>query len=659
MSAPSRAVLADALRAEIGEATLQAAVFTTFALEWRFLLDEVLPVFVPHGLSGNPLRRREEMAEHFLATGAEMTVYTDHRGLRDTTGASRIPLAVVPIKHPTGFFHPKVVLALVDDGDAQRLVVAVASANLTKQSWWEWVECAHVWSIGDAARTWSRDALLAFLGYLHGHSTTAAARAATERIRGFLMGTAQRHRRSGGAGDAGERFLWNGAAGRPAFVDQVARDVSGYYIDGTLEVVSPWYSDTGHQQVQQLADRCAPGAVVVLAPLDADGHALVPPAAVDALPDIASWGTLPSDVLRSGPAPDARPRHVHAKVYRFISPRERWETVVVGSFNLTGQAFGAAGNVEAAVLVEMPEASQRPSPWLKHVGTLPPLSDRPATDDETPDSAPVLSPLRLSYDWASGVAEAGWDGDAPPSVAVRHGALLVLQLAGEFRGRLPSSAASALRSHLESASPVLEVDAGDGADAYAVVTELNVVRKPSAQITRGLADAIADLLLDDEGRRERDRQRRPEDPDDVDDLGAPVDDHDGSRTIFDGFAALYQGLEGAGRELTRLAEEGRASEVEYRLRGEGSRCLGNLLTTAERGSEKDPTLPLVVCWAVEDLMLTLRHDLAAHQSAAREVRDRVRRLREHLEQRLVTVAADPEMPRFLTWARQAFLRSAS
>ena len=67
-----------------------------------------------------------------------------------------LPVCLMPgldVRRKNGVFHPKVILLLVDDlkrgdanegGVAQSLIVAIQSANLTRQGWWENVECTHI-----------------------------------------------------------------------------------------------------------------------------------------------------------------------------------------------------------------------------------------------------------------------------------------------------------------------------------------------------------------------------------------------------------------------------------------------------------------------------------------------------------------------------------
>src|SRR5690242_13172942 len=58
---------------------------------------------------------------------------------------SKLDVQRIAVSHPTGYFHPKNILALVEDADEkQTLIVAALSANLTRAGWWENVEVAHI-----------------------------------------------------------------------------------------------------------------------------------------------------------------------------------------------------------------------------------------------------------------------------------------------------------------------------------------------------------------------------------------------------------------------------------------------------------------------------------------------------------------------------------
>jgi hypothetical protein len=652
--APPQAVLAEALREALDGAELRAAVLTTFTLEWAFTIDEVLPVFVPHSLSAAPNVRREELADHLHTTGATVTLYYDARHGGDFERATRVPLAHVPVQHPTGYFHPKVVLALVDKDGEQRLVVTAGSANLTRSSWWEWVECAHVTTIGAGSPSPLRKELLGFVEYLHGLGRHAGDREAPERIRRFLTHTQQTVRpEPSGA----ERFIWNGAAGRTHLLDEIDRLV-GDHDGGTVEVISPWFGDTGDAVLRRLVERTGATRTLALVPTDPDGNALLPAEAVERLDNHVQWANLPQVVTSSGPTTEAKPRHVHAKVYRFTRPLRPAQTLVVGSFNLTDAAFDARGNLEAGFVVERRSGGK--DPWLTPREV--PTQFAPLSDEADAENHPLsrLSPLRLTYDWRQGVAETGWDEpDPPPAMQLTQGPVVVLDLAqGQVPGRLGEAQATALRGHLTSSSPVLTVVGPDGDElGYTLVTELGVSAKPSADVNRRLSDSVADLLLDAEARRTR-RAAGGEDEDiePTVEPGEQPDHTDAADSIFDSYAALYQGLAAFERQLRELPADSHP-EIEYRLTAEGPRCLGDLLTSAEKTAAEEPTMALVVCWGVEDLIRALAQPLAPYRDSLDAILARTKALRAELEERLVAEnSEDAEFERFLQWGRNTFGR---
>ncbi len=143
-------------------------------------------------------------------------------------------------------------LALVEKDSAQRLVVAAGSANLTRAGWWQSVECAHVTSIAAGEATWLRDDLLRFVRYLQRQERSPNHHSASRPIRAFLTATRQRLRHAA-RDDAGrERFIWNGVQGQVDLVELIHGRIGGRYAGGTVEIISPWFSDTGDDTLRRL-----------------------------------------------------------------------------------------------------------------------------------------------------------------------------------------------------------------------------------------------------------------------------------------------------------------------------------------------------------------------------------------------------------------------
>ena len=119
---------------------------------------------------------------------------------------------------------------------------------------------------------------------------------------------------------------------------------------------------------------------------------------------------------------------------------------------------------------------------------------------------------------------------------------------------------------------------------------------------------------------------------------------------------VYQAMAAFRAEVAGFVAAGRVREVEHRLVGESARCLGDLVTQAERGADGDPVMSMVVCWAVEEVLAALKPQLKGHSKSVTRIGDRVGLLRTGLEARLaVENATDSEFGRFLSWARAEFV----
>ena len=96
----------------------------------------------------------------------------------------------VPVRWPTGFFHPKNLLLLVEDeepdedGVRQRhLLVAALSANLTRAGWWENVEVCHVETLNAGEKSSLRSDVLRLISLVKQASPAGTDHSALEEIR--------------------------------------------------------------------------------------------------------------------------------------------------------------------------------------------------------------------------------------------------------------------------------------------------------------------------------------------------------------------------------------------------------------------------------------------------------------------------------------------
>jgi hypothetical protein len=132
MSEIPRRVLSDELQGVIRGRGLRAAVFLTFRFDPGFFEQEVLPVFFDISLSHVPEIRLINLAEALLKVDG-VAVYYDRIGLEAGSRSSKLDVQRVAVSHPTGYFHPKNILLLVEDDEKNTaLIVASLSANLTR-----------------------------------------------------------------------------------------------------------------------------------------------------------------------------------------------------------------------------------------------------------------------------------------------------------------------------------------------------------------------------------------------------------------------------------------------------------------------------------------------------------------------------------------------
>jgi hypothetical protein len=161
-----RAVLSERFEEHVAGRQLIAAVFLTFTFDPEFFEQQVLPVFLDVPTSHSEAIRRVQLEDALKDVRHRVAVYYDQNGLTPDAKSARLDISRVPIRHPTGIFHPKNVFALVEETEpdvdgyrAQSLIVACMSANLTRAGWWENVEVCHIEEIGEGES--SSDQLIA------------------------------------------------------------------------------------------------------------------------------------------------------------------------------------------------------------------------------------------------------------------------------------------------------------------------------------------------------------------------------------------------------------------------------------------------------------------------------------------------------------------
>src|SRR5690606_30975514 len=109
-----RAVLSEHFQDRMKDRRLVSAVFTTFRFEPGFFESEVLPVFFDIPLSHAPAIKLVQLEEALRSVLGSIAVYYDQNGLVPDGGSAKLDVRRIPVRHRTGIFHPKNVLALVE-----------------------------------------------------------------------------------------------------------------------------------------------------------------------------------------------------------------------------------------------------------------------------------------------------------------------------------------------------------------------------------------------------------------------------------------------------------------------------------------------------------------------------------------------------------------
>jgi hypothetical protein len=678
MSEIPRAVLSEHFQDRMKGRRLVSAVFTTFRFEPGFFETEILPVFFDLPLSLASAVKLVQIEEALKSLPGSIAVYYDLHGLVADGGPAKLDVRRFPIWHPTGIFHPKNVLALVEDvepdenGDrACALLCACLSANLTRAGWWENVEVAHVEEIREGAHTNLRDALLAYLDRLVGaaerrrpNDELRRAHAAVHDMREFLRGTTQREHRS--VDGRLRTHFHDGDDSLPDFIENTA----GNAVRGMcLEVISP-YLDSGGESAPLMAlmDRFEPCEVHVFLPKNERGEASCSESLFEWLPAQpgVSWGALPRDLLRLGKAEDVKHRSVHAKVYRFFEPKRRGrEILYVGSTNLTQpgcRVAGQGGNWETGFLVEVTSGG-RPDWWLAPE-TRRPAAFVPRSEDEGTASSGGTQ-LVVRFWWDRRQAEVFWGGKGPsPSLTLKHGGVTIFAVAGLASREwelLDADATRQLEQTLASTS-LLEVFGEKPEPGLLLVQEEGMSHRPSLLLELSVADILRYWALFTMEQRAAFIEARARIAGDDDPLVAKLAPLPVETTFFDRFAGVFHSFECLGERVRDALDEGRTREADYRLFGRKYDSLGCLLErvlTDVNAGAGDRVEQYVVMLCAQQLLSELGR---AYPDYWAEHRDDVKRLEAQLADaatlRATLATGQAEMPAFLDWFERWFLRRA-
>lgn len=667
-----RQVLSEHFQDRLSGRRMLAAVFTAFQFDPGFFEKEILPVFFDSALSHVPAVRLVQLATLIREPETLIAVYYDANGLvQSDDGSAKLDIARVPVRLKTGIFHPKNIFLLVEDeqpdetGDRpQHLLVAALSANLTRTGWWENVEVCHIEELENRALTYLRDDLLEFFGTLRARAPARTTHQALDRIAKFVRTTVQLPQRSS-AGVLHAQFY----SGSRSFIEFLWDALGAGARDLNLEVISPYFDrDEKSSPLAELIRKFRPRKVRLYLPRAADGSAQCSRELYEWVANQAEvhWGRLAKELLRTGASEDARPRFVHAKVYRFFSTQPKREILIVGSVNLTQAAHQTGGNLESALLVEI-KPDRRPEFWLEEDKQKPAFFAEPdRTDDGDVGIADSGSRLAIRFTWDAQRVDLYWDAEQPSSPLTVEANGVVQFTAEPLVPKTwieaPAAAATALAKSLTISSFVTVV--GDRPEPVPVLVQEEAMwKKPPLLSLLSVQDILRYWSLLSADQRNDFIQLR---------AAALLGDAAGNElvtrfrseatieTIFSRFAGTFHAFECLERALTRSLEEDNEKDALYRLFNMHHDSLGSLLRRVREDAAQDGVDKYVIGLCAKQLCRGLRERWPAlwseHPVEAKEL-DAALAIVD--ETRAVLIAKNPEeMAPFLGWFDRWFLDRA-
>ena len=662
------AVLSDQITGQIKGRRLVAAVFLTFEFDPGFFEQEVLPVLLDVPLSQARVIRLVQLEDALRGCAGNIAVFYDADCLvQGDAGSARLDFRRIPVRHRTGVFHPKNILLLVEDREAddtghsaQALIVGAMSANLTRSGWWENVEVGHLEEISEGAATRMKEDLLELLKRLRNQTPTAAPHEPLESIRKFLLQTDQRVNRV--TDGSLHTHFYSGAEWFPDFLERCA----GESLTGTyLEIISPYLGDAPTSEpLEELIRRFQPKEVRLFLPRDRDGVVACSPelySAVKQLPSV-SWGKMPPAIVRRGNSKDAPSRFVHAKIYRFFTQKPISEFLFVGSVNLTAPAHAKKGNWESGMLVEI-NCLRTPDFWLE-TDTARPVAFKPKDEKDAAKSGGT--PLILRYHWDRGTAECYWDQDnASPALRLEARDVLLGNI-----GPLPAhdwfqmdlAFASLLVILLKETSFVKVTGYGEE-PGLLLVQEEAMAHKPSLLLNLSAADILRywSLLTSDQRAafleaKTLEKGLAKEDAD----LIARVKIEYTQETFFDRFAGVFHAFSCLENDVREKLTATRENEADYRIFGKKYDSLGTLLDRVFADTaHTDDVERYILLLCARQMLRELGRDYPDYwhlrRSDVQSLESSLQRVQE-IRDRLSLTENAKDMPAFLDWFDGWFLK---
>ena len=661
------AILSDALQRAIRGRRVRVAVFTTFAFEPGFFEEEIVPVLFEQSFSHVPKIRLVQLEESLRAVD-HMAVYYDRRALVTSGTSASLDIRRIPMSRATGYFHPKVIMLLVESAGEQAsdaLIVAVLSANLTRAGWWENVECACLYETEAGSRCSFRQDLLDFMRRIRGDEVTGELHEALEAIRSFVVYKLYDESFRSSQGVMHPR-LFTGAQRVSEFLSQTLPKLHPETYN--LEIVSPYFEETDSANtLREIIDALAPKETRIYLPQADDGKALCREAYYEAVAHMRGvrWGKLPRSVVQRGRGDDENQadRFVHSKAYRLWSRAEGREYVFIGSVNLTRAAHtrANAGNLEAAMLVDL-GAGRTPSFWLDTVEDSPSRFRVEEQEEATGDLQPP--PLSVRHLWDENRTEYYWQREAglnPDHALFLWAGAYICRLepiAFDQWTPLPAEVSQKIAALLRTTS-FLEVRIEDGPVSTVLISEEGMAHKPPILLLLTAEEILRYWSLLSPEQREVFLTDKMYSQLVNEGLAPPRSDSSTTQSsLFDGFAGIFHAFSRLDEHVSKAIEAGHNTEAVYRLFGRKYDSLPSLIDRVLAEGESDLVNRYVTLLTARQLLIRLKRKYAdffqEHNREAKELQgmlDGVNHLREKFD-----FAELEERQRFFGWFERMFFQ---
>lgn len=518
---------------------VEALLLTSFGLDVSYLEKSILPAFFPHLGEGPATEPHRPLFEYLEETPTPISVLFDANNLVRGETKLRSSGSVTkelrwqahPVVRASGCFHPKVIVALVRNAAQLSLVIGCSSANLTRPGWGKNYEaCAlEVIPLYEGVKNSLLLDVQALLDKLKEDAPGSEAirqlqnSIASMRPTGFTNRGYQTNYRS---------RLWFGQDGhclsewlrREVLRGDLSASESGW----KLEILSPYFSvvppkviERASQQFTKRGD-AEPDSILCLCPHDGNVFD-IDPEVVAAFNEVEhfSWAEFPNDKLRSqlrDKDGNKLRRFLHAKVYRFWTPRN--EVLVVGSANAStqGNRDQLPGNDEACLIFSrtVKDGAQPLSPWLRPINRPVQASEcrstpLPNEDQGALDPVPKLS---VRFDWVSHVLELNNQDARRVDIYLGGSHLPLASISSDHSKKLRLSAE---KTQSIFRSPTVKVALPHSKDHawLCLVEEANLHAKPPAPtMERSVDDLIRDWQMG-ASERQADHIARAALPDDL------------------------------------------------------------------------------------------------------------------------------------------------